>query len=78
MEALGERLSTPNAAQAAIRRMLARGVADPYTRFITPQQLDDMRKYDVTAVGLNLGTAEELKAKTGLSRSDATAESPQV
>ncbi|KAK9837689.1 hypothetical protein WJX74_003090 [Apatococcus lobatus] len=70
-QALRSPLATSNAAHAAIRRMLADGVADPYTRFISPQQLDGMRKYDITAVGLNLGTAEELRAKTGLARADS-------
>ena len=78
-QALKGPLATSNAAHAAIRRMLAEGVADPYTRFISPQQLDGMRKYDITAVGLNLGTAEELRAKTGLVRSAAEpAAAPQV
>jgi hypothetical protein len=44
--------------------MLARGVADPYCRFITPGEFASMRKYDVTGVGLNLGTGEEYVRKT--------------
>ena len=43
----------------AIREMLAYGLKDPYTRFITPPEFEAMRKYDVTGVGLNLATAEE-------------------
>ena len=46
--------------------MLAKGTSDPYTRFITPEEFESMRKYDVTGVGLHLGTAEEYVKKTGL------------
>ena len=45
--------------------MLADGISDPYCRFITPGELAGMKKYDVTGVGLNLGTAEEFERKTG-------------
>lgn len=44
--------------------MLAQGVADPYCRFIPPAEFASMKKYDVTGVGLNLGTAEEYTKKT--------------
>ena len=54
------------AAYRAIREMLAKGTSDPYTRFITPEEFESMRKYDVTGVGLHLGTAEEFVRKTGL------------
>lgn len=50
----------------AIREMLAYGLNDPYTRFITPDEFQAMRKYDVTGVGLNLATAEEFTRKSGL------------
>ncbi len=46
--------------------MLAYGLNDPYTRFITPDEFGAMRKYDVTGVGLNLATAEEFTRKSGL------------
>ena len=49
----------------AIRQMLADGISDPYCRFITPAELAVMKKYDVTGVGLNLGTADEYVRKTG-------------
>ena len=49
----------------AIRQMLADGISDPYCRFITPTELAVMKKYDVTGVGLNLGTADEYVRKTG-------------
>lgn len=48
----------------AVRDMLARGVADPYCRFIAPGDFAAMKKYDVTGVGLNLGTGEEFVKKT--------------
>ena len=53
------------AAYSAVRGMLAE-LHDPYSRFITPQEFQGMLKYDVSGVGLNLGTLEELRAKTGL------------
>ena len=46
-------------------QMLTWGVSDPYCRFIPPSELAAMKKYDVTGVGLNLGTAEEFVRKTG-------------
>ena len=46
--------------------MLAYGLKDPYTRFITPFEFEAMRKYDVTGVGLNLATAEEFTRKSGM------------
>ena len=48
----------------AVREMLYRGVGDTYTRFLPPTELDTMRKYDITGVGLNLGTAEECRRRT--------------
>jgi len=44
--------------------MIAYGLKDPYCRFIQPSELQAMKKYDVTGVGLNLGTAEEYVLKT--------------
>lgn len=49
---------------SAIRDMVARGLRDPYSRFITPSEFSAMLKYDVSGVGLNLGTAEEFVNKT--------------
>ena len=65
-QALAQPLRDNSAAYRAIREMLAKGTSDPYTRFITPQEFESMRKYDVTGVGLHLGTAEEFVRKTGL------------
>ncbi|GFR42289.1 hypothetical protein Agub_g3187, partial [Astrephomene gubernaculifera] len=49
----------------AVRELLARGLSDPYCRFIGPSELAAMKKYDVSGVGLNLGTAAEYVVKTG-------------
>lgn len=65
-QALQQPLRDSPAAYRAIREMLAKGTSDPYTRFITPEEFESMRKYDVTGVGLHLGTAEEFVKKTGL------------
>lgn len=65
-QALQQPLRDSSAAYRAIREMLAKGTSDPYTRFITPEEFDSMRKYDVTGVGLHLGTSEEFVRKTGL------------
>jgi len=65
-QALQQPLRDSPAAYRAIREMLAKGTSDPYTRFITPEEFESMRKYDVTGVGLHLGTAEEFVRKTGL------------
>ena len=46
--------------------MLAEGLSDPYTRFITGDQFAAMQSYDITGVGLNLCTAMELEEKTDL------------
>lgn len=53
------------AAHSAVRRMVSQ-LRDPYSRFINPEEFGAMVKYDVSGVGLNLGTLEELKSKTGL------------
>lgn len=44
--------------------MMARGLSDPYCRFIGPSELEAMKKYDVSGVGLNLGTAAEYVVKS--------------
>jgi len=68
-DALARPLRNQAAAHSAIRDMLARGLSDPYTRFISPQDFEGMKKYDVTGVGLNLGSREEFVRKV---RRDAT------
>jgi C-terminal processing protease CtpA/Prc len=57
--------SSGAAARRAAAGMLARAVRDPYTRLIPPEEFAAMARYDVTGVGLNLGTAEEYVRKTG-------------
>ena len=44
--------------------MVREGLRDPYSRFISPDEFAAMLKYDVSGVGLNLGTAEEFVNKT--------------
>lgn len=43
---------------------MLRTLRDPYSRFVSPQEFSAMLKYDVSGVGLNLGTAEEFVNKT--------------
>jgi hypothetical protein len=50
-------------ARSAIRELLA-ALRDPYSRFVPPSDFAAMLKYDVSGVGLNLGTAEEFANKT--------------
>lgn len=47
----------------ALREMLSE-LRDPYSRFVSPADFTAMLKYDVSGVGLNLGTAGDLEAKT--------------
>jgi len=63
--ALKGALDSPAAAHKAVRLMMDRGLQDPYSRFISPQEFDTMKQYDMTGVGLNLGTAEEFHRKVG-------------
>lgn len=46
--------------------MIARGLNDPYSRIIPPDEFTSMKKYDMTGVGMNVGTAEEYMKKTVL------------
>lgn len=43
--------------------MIVLGVGDPYTRYLTRDEFRPMLKYDVSGVGINLGTAEDLETK---------------
>lgn len=52
--------------------MLANGLADPYTRFITTEQFAAMQSYDITGVGLNICTDTELEEKTDYKASEVT------
>jgi len=71
--ALSRPLKDAAASHSAVREMLAT-LKDPYSRFLTPEEFGAMAKYDVSGVGLNLGTWEDLKSKTDLlsQRSDST------
>jgi carboxyl-terminal processing protease len=63
--ALSRRLNDMSAVHAAVREMVT-ALGDPYSRFLTPREFSSMVKYDVSGVGLNLGTLDDLQAKTGL------------
>lgn len=52
-------------AHLRIKALLGRGPVDPYTRFIPPDDFKALTKYDVTGVGLNLGSADEFVSKVG-------------
>lgn len=52
-------------AHLQIKQYLGKGPSDPYTRFIAPDDFKALTKYDVSGVGLNLGSAEEFVAKVG-------------
>lgn len=45
--------------QRAVREMLSTGVRDPYTRFVPEDEFAALQKYDISGVGLNVGTAED-------------------
>lgn len=67
-EALSRPYGDREAGFRAVREMLAKGLpSDPYSRFLTPGEFSKMVKYDVTGVGLNLGTGDDFTRKTGLS-----------
>ena len=64
-----------DAAHRAVRRMLAFGLDDPYTRFLSPDEFRAMARYDVTGVGLNLGTGDEYERRVGQPLPSASAAS---
>ncbi len=49
--ALAQRYGDKGQLYSAVRDMLARGVADPYSRLITPGEFASMKKYDITGGG---------------------------
>eukprot|EP00798_Chlamydomonas_sp_ICE-L_P029195 gene29195-32406_t len=63
--AISRQYNSMDAAYRGVRSMMVDGLRDPYSRFLTPQELNVMKKYDVTGVGLNLGTAKEYFDKVG-------------
>ncbi|KAF6257207.1 ClpP/crotonase [Scenedesmus sp. NREL 46B-D3] len=74
--ALGRSYRDQASVHRAVREMLAQGVGDPYCRFIPTAEFASMKKYDVTGVGLNLGTAEEYTKKTGRALPQSAAADP--
>lgn len=48
----------------AIREMLSKGLDDPYTRFVTREEFSSLVKYDVSGVGMNVGTADDFVKNT--------------
>eukprot|EP01025_Chloroclados_australasicus_P044036 TRINITY_DN4742_c0_g2_i1.p1 TRINITY_DN4742_c0_g2~~TRINITY_DN4742_c0_g2_i1.p1 ORF type:complete len:565 (-),score=59.26 TRINITY_DN4742_c0_g2_i1:321-1982(-) len=71
-EALNQNYKSMDSVYRAVRVMLAEGLNDPYSRFISPPQFEELRKYDMSGVGLNLGTADEMTKRTGLSSGGLT------
>ena len=46
-----------------LQDFLGRGPADPYTRFIPPDEFQQLTKYDVSGAGVNLVGAEDFVNK---------------
>ena len=74
--ALAARPRDPPAARRAARAMLAFSLSDPYTRFLSPEEFRAMARYDVTGVGLNLGTGDDFSRRVGATAPRAPASSP--
>lgn len=62
---IAREISDPSVAHSAIREMVLR-LKDPYSRFLSPSEFSSMSKYDISGVGLNLGSKQDLEEKTGL------------
>ncbi|WPT15248.1 Carboxyl-terminal-processing peptidase 1 [Picochlorum sp. SENEW3] len=62
---VSRKLSDASSTHSAIREMLLT-LKDPYTRFLSADEFSAMSKYDISGVGLNLGTKDDLQEKTGL------------
>ena len=62
-EALTRTYRDEGSLQRAIRDMLAKGCNDPYTRYISPLDFSSIVKYDVSGVGLNLGSPDDYVKK---------------
>ena len=52
-------------AYKGIRYMLSKSIKDRYTRFLSPGEFASLAKYDISGVGVNLGTGEEFEQKVG-------------
>ena len=48
-------------ARRVVKQMIKKGIpgGDPYTRFLLPKEFNKLAKYDVSGIGINLGTREE-------------------
>jgi C-terminal peptidase prc len=48
-------------ARKIAKQMLKKGIpkVDPYTRFLYPKEFDRLAKYDISGIGINLGTRDE-------------------
>lgn len=44
--------------------MIVKGLGDPFSRLLTPEQFKRFSVFDITGIGLNLGSADDLIAKT--------------
>lgn len=66
-------LRTRDSTYSAVRGLLLQ-LKDPYTRFLTPLEFSGMLKYDVSGMGLNLGTGEDLVQKSELTLPDGRAQ----
>lgn len=62
-EALRRTYRDEGSLQRAVRDMLGKGCSDPYTRYISPYEFSSIVKYDVSGVGLNLGSPEDYVKK---------------
>ena len=47
-----------------IQNMIVKGLGDPYSKLLTPEQFKKYSVFDITGIGLNLGTLDDLVAKT--------------
>lgn len=71
-----QKLRDVPAARRAARRLLAFQLSDPYSRFLSPEEFAAMARYDITGVGLNLGSADEYERKVGERPPGATSSFP--
>ena len=64
-QALARKPRTRAEAYGAARSLLAQSIpgTDAYTRFLSPEEFERLAKYDISGVGLNVGTADEFEAK---------------
>lgn len=56
--------------------MLSTGVRDPYTRFVPEDEFSALQKYDISGVGLNVGTAEDFEKNVVSERTTYSPEFP--